>query len=447
MFPDRNSHSARLFERARKVLAGGNTRYAVYTAPYQVYAAHGSGSRVVDADGVERIDFQNNMTVLIHGHAHPIIVARVREQIERGTCFGLSTESEIALAELLCARVPTFETVRFVNSGTEAVMTAIKAARAYTGRSKIAKLEGAYHGSYDYAEVSLDSTPQNWGATEHPNCVPYARGTPRGVLNDVIVIPFNDIEATLRILEAHRDELAGVLIDPLPGRFGHIPASREFLRGVREFTQRHGMLLVFDEVICFRLGYGGAQGEFDCAPDLTALGKVIGGGFPIGAVAGRRDVMAVFDLSRGRPPILQGGTFNGNPVSMVAGLAAMELLTPEAFDRLNALGGLARSKLTSAFRSAGVPGQVTGMGSLLRIHPTDRSLKDYRSTYQTPEERQLVDELWRYLLNHGMLLSKVGMGALSTVNTELEIERLAETMFDGLERLKNDAAYAAAGSR
>ncbi|MFQ6016582.1 MAG: aspartate aminotransferase family protein [Kiloniellaceae bacterium] len=443
MFPDPNSRSAKLFERAQKVLAGGNTRFAVYTAPYQVYAVRGSGSRVVDVDGVERLDLQNNMTVLIHGHAHPAIMERVREQLERGTCFGLSTESEIALAEVLCSRVPSFDIVRFVNSGTEAVMTAMKAARAYTGRPKIAKAEGSYHGSYDYAEVSLDSTPENWGDLDRPNSVPYAVGTPQGVLEDVVVLPFNDPDQALRILETQKDELAGVLIDPLPGRFGLIPATPDFLDMVRGFTRRTGSLLIFDEVICFRLGYRGAQTEFECEPDLTALGKVVGGGFPIGVVAGRKDVMSVFDLTRDRPPVFQGGTFNANPVSMVAGLAAMELLTPTVFDRLNGLGALARAKMAEAFVTAGAPGQVTGMGSLFRIHTTDRAISDYRTYYPSAAEKQELEWLWRYLLNHGILITKMGMGALSTVTTEAEIELFSETLLGGLQEMQSEGIAAA----
>ncbi len=439
MFPDPTSRSAMLYERARKVLAGGNTRYSVYTAPYQVYAARGSGCRVVDADGVERLDFQNNMTVLIHGHAHPAILDRVQRQLQRGTCFGLSTEAEIELAEHLCSRVPSFELVRFVNSGTEAVMTAIKAARAYTGRPRIAKAEGAYHGSYDYVEASLDPTPETWGAPDSPRAVAYARGTPRGVLDDVVVIPFNDAGRTRAILERHWDELAAVVLDPMPARFGLIPATPEFLATVRDVTRRTGALLIFDEVICFRLHYRGAQVAFACEPDLTALGKIVGGGFPVGVVAGRREVMEVFDLSDGRrPPIFQGGTFNANPVTMVAGLASLELLTPEAVERLNRLGDRLRDRCRDAIQAAGVPGQVTGRGSLFRIHVTDRALTDYRSAYLSPRERQALDWLWRYLLNHGILLSKVGLGALSTVMTEAEVDQFAETLHAGLDAMKRE---------
>jgi glutamate-1-semialdehyde 2,1-aminomutase len=439
MFPDPSSRSAALYERARKVLAGGNSRYSVYTAPYQVYAVRGSGCRVVDADRGERLDFQNNMSVLLHGHAHPVILERVRAQLDRGVCFGMPTEPEVALAEHLCARVPSLETVRFVNSGTEAVMTAIKAARAYTGRPKIAKAEGAYHGSYDYVEASLDPTPESWGPLDAPRPVAYAKGTPSGVLDDVVVIPFNDPARAVAILERHRDELAGVVIDPLPARFGLIPASGEFLRAVRDFTRRAGSTLIFDEVISFRLDYRGAQAAFGCEPDLTALGKTIGGGFAVGVVGGHRDLMDVFDLSDGRrAPVLQGGTFNANPVTMVAGLAALELFTPDAVARVNALGDRLRQHCAEAIRVAGMPSQVTGRGSLFRLHATDRVMTDYRTAYGTPAERRAAESLWRYLLNHGILLSKVGFGALSTVMTEVEVDRFADIFLGALQALQRE---------
>ncbi|MBI4540964.1 MAG: aminotransferase class III-fold pyridoxal phosphate-dependent enzyme, partial [Gemmatimonadetes bacterium] len=284
MYPDPSSASARLFERACKVLPGGNTRTTVFLSPYPLYAVRGHGCQIIDAEGIERIDFLNNYTSLVHGHAHPAIVAAVREQLELGTCFPLPTESEILLAELLCDRVPSVERVRFTNSGSEAVMMAIKAARAFSGRPRIAKCEGAYHGSYDFVEVSLDASPEDWGEADHPRAVRYSKGTPDAVLSAVTVIPFNHVSAAERILSEHADTLAAVIVDPMPNRVGLIPATREFLSMLRRFTSEHGILLIFDEVITFRLGYEGAQQEFGVIPDMTTMGKIIGGGFPVGAV-------------------------------------------------------------------------------------------------------------------------------------------------------------------
>ncbi len=435
MFPDLDSRSGKLYQRACQVMPGGNTRTSLFWPPHQLYAEFGSGTCVVDVDGVERVDWNNNFTALIHGHAHPTIVERVREQIGRGLCVGMSTESEIALAELICSRVPSIEHIRFANTGTEAVMAAIKAARAYTMRPKIAKCEGVYHGTSDLMEISNASTPEEWCDDEAPASVPMSRGTPDGVLKDIIILPFNNTEASKRLLNRHADELAGVIIDPMPVRSGLIPAKREYLDMLRSFTRRNGSVLIFDEVLTFRLDYHGAQTKFGCEPDLTSLGKIIGGGMPVGAVGGKRDIMAVFD-PRESFAVWHGGTFNGNPMTMVAGLACMELLTLDAFRRLDELGDMTRSKVREAVVGAGMAGQVTGMGSLLRIHCTERPLTGYRSFYPTPEEACNLVWLMVYLLNHGFLMTRMGTAALSTITTEAEIERFGDTLFEGLMVMK-----------
>jgi len=248
-YPNSSSRSASLHKRAQRVLPGGNTRTTVYRDPYPIYVRSGAGSRIVDVDGIERIDFLNNYTALIHGHAHPSIVQAATAAVENGSAFGAPTESELRLGEMLVDRVPGGERVRFMNSGSEAVMMAVKAARAYTGRPKIAKCEGLYHGSYDFVEVGLDSAPENWGDAAEPNRVPYSRGTPAAVLSDVVVLPFNDSEASLRLLEQNATDLAAVIVDPLPNRIGLIPASRDFLVTLRDFCTRAGVVLISDEVI------------------------------------------------------------------------------------------------------------------------------------------------------------------------------------------------------
>jgi glutamate-1-semialdehyde 2,1-aminomutase len=427
------SRSAELYARACKVMPGGNSRTSVFRLPHPLYARHGEGSRVIDADGVERVDFLNNYTSLIHGHRHPAIMQAVRDQLDHLTAVAMPTEAEIELAEILCERVKTFERVRFANSGSEAVMMAIKAARAATGRPKIAKCEGAYHGSYDFAEVSMGSTPENWG--NDPRSVPYSEGTPKSVMDEVVVIPFNDAKAAERILGPHAEELACVLIDPMPNQAGLVPGTQEFLACIRDFCRKSGALLAYDEVITFRLGHGGAQGVFGFEPDITALAKVIGGGFPVGAVAGRADVMAVFDPSKGKPKAPHAGTFNANPITMAAGAAAMKLLTPERFRHIDRLGERARRALADALQTARVPGQVTGMGSLFRLHLTAASLSDYRSTYQTPAEKKKLAALVDYLLDNGILIAPSGMGNVSTAMTEADVDRLAETVLAGLREL------------
>ena len=427
------SKSAALFARAQGVLPGGNSRTTVYMAPYPPYAASGEGCWITDVEGDRRLDCLNNYTALIHGHAHSAIVEAATRRLAHGASFPMPTPEEIELAALLCERLPSAERVRFTNSGSEAVMIAIKGARAFTGRSKIAKFEGAYHGSYDYAEVSLASTPDDWGSLAAPASTSYSRGTPPAVLDDVVVLPFNHTaEAVARIEQRARD-LAAVLVDPVPNRVGLVPARAEFLRALRDVTRRHGIVLIFDEVISFRVGYHGAQGAFGVTPDMTTLGKIIGGGFPVGAVAGRADVMAVFDPTRGTPAAPHGGTFNANPVTMAAGLAAMRLLTPDAFKRLDELGARLRASLDDCFKQAGVPGRVAGLGSLFRLHAVDRELSDYRSTRTTPAESERLVRLVRRLMEHGVLMSITGLGCLSTAMAESELEALVETFAAILE--------------
>jgi glutamate-1-semialdehyde 2,1-aminomutase len=404
-------------------LPGGNTRTTVYHAPFPVYAARGEGCRVFDADGVARIDCINNFTSIIHGHAHPAITEAVVRQAALGTAFGMPTESEIVLAETLCTRVASVEHVRFTNSGTEAVMMAIKAARAFTGRPKIAKCEGAYHGSYDYAEISLDTPPEYWSAND-PRPVAYSRGTPEGVLNDVVAIPFNDIDASRELIRRNGASLAAILVDPMPNRAGLVPAEREYLRALRALAKEVGAVLIFDEVITFRLGYNGAQEKFGVTPDLTVFGKVIGGGFAVGAVGGSRKIMGVFDPTQGKPALPHGGTFSANPMTMRAGQVAMALLDEAAFAHLDRIGDKVRAGIDRAFERTGLTGRATGMGSLLRVHFTDREVRDYRSAYARPDEARKLAAFHRALINQGIIAANNGLMALSTPMTEADADEI-----------------------
>jgi glutamate-1-semialdehyde 2,1-aminomutase len=432
-----DSKSARLFARAQDVLPGGNSRTTVYMAPRPPYADSGDGCWITDVDGDRRLDCLNNYTALIHGHAHPAIVAAATQRLQRGTSFPFPTPEEIDLAAIIVDRLPSAERVRFMNSGSEAVMIALKGARAFTGRPKIAKFEGAYHGSYDYAEVSLGSTPETWGRLDAPVSTAYSRGTPQGVLDDVVVLPFNHTEHAVARIEREAGSLAAVLVDPLPNRVGLMPARREFLAALREVTRAHGIVLIFDEVISFRVGYHGAQGAFGVTPDMTTLGKIIGGGFPVGAVAGRANVMSVFDPTpAGGPAAPHGGTFNANPVTMAAGVAAMNLLDQRAYDRLDDLGSKLRASLADCFKRAGLPGAVTGMGSLFRVHTTDRELVDYRTARPTSDEAARLKELVTSLMTRGVLMSTTGLGCLSTPMADSELESLIETFAAVLDNLR-----------
>ena len=430
------SRSEELYRRALKVLPGGVSRNTVLWRPHPFYAVRGEGCYVTDVEGVRRLDFANNMCSLIHGHAHPAIVAALYEQAQRGTAFTFATEIEVAYAEYLCARSPSFEKIRFVNSGTEAVMAAIKAARAFTGRFKIAKVEGAYHGLYDYAEVSQTSNPANWGEPIRPRSNPVAHGTPPSVLDEVVVIPFNDPETALAILDRHPGELACVLIDPMPHRVGFIPATPEFVNALRRWTRKDGALLMFDEVITYRSEYEGAQVWFDEPPDLTALGKLIGGGLPVGALAGRAEVMEVLNPLAEKVLFPHSGTFSGNPLVMSAGLTAMRLFDREAVQRLNTLGEQARHQLGEVIDASRFPASVTGAGSLFRLHFTPEAPRTYRDAFVDAERARLSYALLDYAFAHGIILINTCSGALSTVMTEREVDTLCEVLLGGLRALR-----------
>ena len=429
-WPDPNSRSAKLYERAMAVLPGGISRLQTLVEPHPIYAGRGEGAFIVDVDGTRRLDMMNNFASLIHGHARAEVIDAATQAARKGSCFAMPTEAEIDLAELLCARVKSAERVRFCNSGTEAVMLALKAARARTGRARMAKTEGAYHGMYDYAEVSLDSAPHNWG--NDPNSVRFATGSPQAVLDDTVVFPLNDVEAAERILRDAGDSLAAILIDPTPSVFGMIPMTPEFIAMIQRVARGIGASIIIDEVIAFRLGYHGAQAKFGIEPDYTAFAKIIGGGFPVGAVAGTEAAMSVFSHEHGKPLNPSSGTFTANPVSMSAGLATMELMTPEAYVSLDALGAHARMIAAQAFQAAGVEGQVTGVGGMFAIHLHGRSITDYRSAYPAGDEAVRGKALHLALLEAGFIMSPKLSAFMSTAMTIENIDRFGTALESAL---------------
>jgi glutamate-1-semialdehyde 2,1-aminomutase len=437
-FVEPGSASARLYERARKVIPGGTSKANIHVRPHPCYVAYGAGCRVTDVDGVERLDAINNFTALIHGHGFPPLVEAVSRQVARGSAFSSSTPEEVELAELLVARVPALERIRFGNSGTEAVMMAIKAARAYTGRDRIAKFEGAYHGYYDDVQVSFHSHAPEWGPDDAPASLPSSGGIPKHRVLETLVLPWNDRDACEALLAAHGNELAAVIVDPLSNRMGFIPPAEGFLAFLRRVTQARGILLIFDEVISFRVGYTGASGRYGGDPDLIAFGKIIGGGFPVGATGGSAEVMEVFDPGTRGPRIASGGTFSGNPVSMTAGLATMRAMDEAAFERLNALGARARTRLAEVIRASGVRGQVTGDGSLLRLVLTDRPLRSYRDVADAAAEARL-QRLFVHLLDAGVLVNTNGLACLSTPMAEREVEELAAALERALAALARES--------
>ena len=315
-------------------------------------------------------------------------------------------------------------------------MGCLKAARAYTGRSKIAKVEGAYHGLYDYAEVSQTANPSNWGDVHNPASVPVSYGTPESALQEVIVIPFNQPQEALEILNRHRAELACVLLDLMPHRVGLVPASQEFVHAVYEWTRENNALLVCDEVITFRSNYGGAQEWYAVQPDLTAMGKMIGGGFPVGALAGNQDVMSVMDPLADKVLFPHYGTFSANPVTMTAGLVSMALFDEAAVANLNRLGETARTNITEAIWLADIPACVTGGGSIFRIHMKAEIPTTYRAAYMTPKESKIIQALLDHLFDNGIIMINSCSGTLSTVMTEKEIDILTETLLAGFRKIR-----------
>ncbi|MBO0682296.1 MAG: aspartate aminotransferase family protein [Candidatus Dormibacteraeota bacterium] len=429
--------SRALHERAVAAMPGGSTRTTTYFAPHPLAIERGQGCRVWDVDGTERLDFIGNYTAMILGHAHPAVVEAVQAQAAKGTAFAATNRLELELAEELKRRVPSLELVRFCNSGTEATMFALRLARAFTGRPKVARLEGGYHGTHDYAEVSHHPPADLWGPAEEPAAVPDSPGTPSAVVADSVVLPMNDGPAGERILRRYGGEVAAVIVEPIMGA-GAIPAEPGFLRTLREVTREIGALLVFDEVISLRVATGGAQERYGVFPDLTTMGKVIGGGLPVAAFGGRADVMQLLDPRR-EGFMAQGGTYNGNPLGMAAGLAALAQLTPEAYERLDSLGEDLRGRLAASFEARDVPVQVTGDASLFCVHFSDRPVTDYRGLAARSQPRNR--EFFLRMLNQGVMLAPRGLGALSTAVGDAELERF----FEAADRVAEEMAATATG--
>ncbi|HXC45828.1 MAG TPA: aminotransferase class III-fold pyridoxal phosphate-dependent enzyme [Solirubrobacteraceae bacterium] len=360
-----------LYERALLSLPGGNARSTLFVAPHPPYAARGEGCEVLDVDGHRAIDLQNNYTALVHGHAFAPVARAAMAALAQGSAFGLPTLSEVELAECLAARVGWAERWRFANSGTEAVMMAVRAARAATGRDGLLRFANCYHGSWD-AVVRRGS-----------------HGVPAAAQHDVLTLELGDEQAFVGALEEHAGRIAAVLLDPMPNRAGLRPLEPSFVRLVRDQTERHGIALVLDEVITFRLAPGGLHTLYGIEGDLIALGKMIGGGFPVGAVGGRGGFMDVFDPRR-PDAVAHGGTFSANPVTMRAGLAALEAFGSAEIDRVNALG----ERLRVGLRERGW--SVSGQGSLLQIQAQDPTA------------------LWWRLYEAGVLIAGNGLMCIST---------------------------------
>ena len=421
-----------IWEEARRYMPGGDTRNSIFWAPYPIYIDSGEGCHARDVDGVDRLDFIGNMTSLILGNAYPPVVRAVQEQAARGIVYNAPNEHQVRLARLLCERVPSVELVRFTNSGTEATMNAIRAARALTGRPKIAKCEGGYHGTHDAVSVSVRHDPKLGGDPLRPSPVPGNAGLPSAVLDQVVVIPFNNQGAAREILEENARDLAAVILEPaLGGSLGMVAAEPEFLAMLREFTKANGVVLIFDEVITFRVAPGGAQEYYGITPDMTAFGKIIGGGFPVGAFGGRRDLMEQFDPTNG-PVVSHAGTFNGNPMTMLAGSITLEHLTPQVYQRLDSLADRLRRGVQGVCAGLEVPLQVTGLGSMFGIHFVDVPIHDWMDV--AAADAGLRRRVFWGMMNEGVLFTPNLFGCVSNAMGEGEVDSFVGAFQRVLER-------------
>jgi glutamate-1-semialdehyde 2,1-aminomutase len=418
---------------SEKHLPGGSSRGTSYFDPFPFFVDHGEGHYLHDVDGNRYLDFMINATSLITGHADPLVVKELSAQVRKGVSFSHPTDAQVRLAGLLCERIPSVESVRFVNSGTEATLNAIRVARAFSGKQKIAKFEGGYHGSNEYVSVSVN-TPREKLDPGGPKAIPEFPGMSQAILDDVLVLPYNDLKVCQENLLRYRNELSCVIMEPVVSNFGYAPAKLEFLRGIRDLTEELGILLIYDEVQSFRVAPGGAQELFGVVPDLTTLGKVIGGGMPVGAFGGRADVMALYDPTGAGPVIGHAGTFNANPMTMVAGEAVIQQLTPKVYARLGRLGGILRSKLEAIFGEFNVEVQVTGVESLFGIHFTSEEVVDNRSMLRGDTDMKKL--LFMGLLNEGVLTQAKAAGSLSTLTTETEVDRLVSATRSVVDRIK-----------
>jgi glutamate-1-semialdehyde 2,1-aminomutase len=431
-----NPKSKALHDQAERFMPGGDTRNSIFWSPFPVYVTHAEGTNLTDADGNVRTDFVNNMTTLIMGHRHPDVIKALRDQLDHGVSYPAPSPSVVRWAEIICERVPSVEKVRFVNSGTEATLNAIRAARAFTGKTLIAKCEGAYHGNHDAIQISVTPAVNVAGDAEEPESVVMFPGINPGAADDIVIMPYNNFPAAERIIRKHATELAAVIVEPINGQCGMVPAKPEFLQGLRDVTAELGIPLIFDEVISFRASRGGAQEFYGIKPDLTCFGKVIGGGMPVGAFGGKDEIMSLWDPTHGPVQVQHAGTFNGNPMTAAAGIATLELLTPEVYEELERKGELLRQSVRELIAELEVPMGVTGAASLFALQFTTENVTDYR-TYAT-NDKQMLQTVFTGMLNEGFVMSNRCAGNVSAVHTDEDIRAFV----DALRKVLVRAGYA-----
>ena len=413
-YEQKRPKSKKLYARAKKILPAGVSYFIRYFEPYPFYVSRARGSKIYDVDGNTYIDFWMGHYTHVLGH-NPVPIKRaVAKQLDKGIHLGVCHELEVALAEQVVKMVPCAQMVRFTNSGTEACMYGTRLARAHTGKEKIVKFEGGWHGGYDALEVAI----------KPPFNLPETSGVPEEVTKNTIIAPFNDIETTRKKIKS--EEIAAFIVEPVLGSGGGIPAQKEFLQGLHELSHEREALLVFDEVITgFRLSPGGAQKFYGVTPDLAILGKIVGGGFPVGAIVGKREIMERLDATvYGRPHLcFQGGTFCANPITMTAGLTMLKKLEDGSIIRqLNKRVAKLRAQLREIFEGNQIDVQVMGEGSLFIVHFTREEIRDIHGVSRANKQR--LDDYHRSLMMNGVFFLPRKLGALSVAHTEADLDKL-----------------------
>lgn len=427
----RYDNSIKAFEKANKMMPGGvNSPVRAFKSvdTPAIFMDHGEGSHIFDIDGNEYIDYVLSWGPLILGHKDPKVIEAVHQSVDKGTSFGASTIEENKLAELVIDRVPSIEKVRMVSSGTEATLDTLRLARGYTGKNKIIKFEGNYHGHSDSLLIKAGSGVATLGLPDSP-------GVPEGTAKNTITVPYNDLDAVKYAFEQFGDDIAAVIVEPVSGNMGVVPPVGEFLQGLRDITTSYDSLLIFDEVMTgFRMGYHCAQGYFNVTPDLTCLGKVIGGGLPVGAFGGRKEIM---DHIAPSGSIYQAGTLSGNPLAMTSGYMTLSQLTPESYDYFNELGDMLEEGLTEVFNKHQVPLTINRAGSMIGFFLNEGPVTNFKEANQS--DLELFSDMYRELAEEGIFLppSQFEGMFLSTKHTHEDIQTTIKAFDKALSRIVN----------